>query len=265
MVALVKEKLSGAGISIVSEGAIGHDKIDELQLVDNHYGAIASKAVQLKPRELNVPEKGKRAFAEAFGLTWEDALAKGMVFNAADACGHLGVDAAGLDKKWSTLKRGQDMIKFGGGFYAGQVDGLFVINGFYMSMRSKYTQAPASIHYFVTEFDPAQLSWTSFEKRFWGEPIPTPPSQALSAALCSADGRSSGCPLSQTLATMASTGPRRRWRLWPSARIGSSRISQRIRLRGHACSGHLYRYYQELGDGSPGGRRRRELKASFSL
>ena len=98
MVALVKEKLSGAGISIVSEGAIGHDKIDELQLVDNHYGAIASKAVQLKPRELNVPEKGKRAFAEAFGLTWEDALAKGMVFNAADACGHLGVDAAGLDK-----------------------------------------------------------------------------------------------------------------------------------------------------------------------
>jgi hypothetical protein len=30
--------------------------------IDNHYGAIASKAVKLKPAELNVPEKGQAAF-----------------------------------------------------------------------------------------------------------------------------------------------------------------------------------------------------------
>jgi len=168
MIALVKEKLAGAAISVVSEGSISAEQIDRNSLIDKHYGAIASKAVQLKPAQLNVPEKGQKEFAEAFGISWQDALDKGMVFNAADACGHLGVDASGLDEKWSQLKRGKTMIKFGGGFYAGQVDGLFVINGFYAAMRSKYTSPDASIHYFLTEWDPSQLSWDLFREKILG-------------------------------------------------------------------------------------------------
>ena len=51
------------------------------------------------------------------------------------ACAKFGTDGAGLEKKWSKLSKGKDLIKFGGGFYAGLVDGVYVINGFYMSMR----------------------------------------------------------------------------------------------------------------------------------
>lgn len=41
----------------------------------------------------------------------------------------LGVNGAQMDDKWSQLKRGKDLIKFGGGFYAGKVGDIFVING----------------------------------------------------------------------------------------------------------------------------------------
>eukprot|EP00968_Pinguiococcus_pyrenoidosus_P021230 scaffold2724_cov260-Pinguiococcus_pyrenoidosus.AAC.17 len=56
-----------------------------------------------------------------FGISWSDALSKGLVYNAADACQKLGLSGAQLDEKWSQLKRGKDMIKFGGGFYCGKV------------------------------------------------------------------------------------------------------------------------------------------------
>merc|ERR1712166_694608 len=51
--ALVRKKLADEGISIVKEGQIGHQAIDDKQLVDKHYGAIASKASLQKPHELN--------------------------------------------------------------------------------------------------------------------------------------------------------------------------------------------------------------------
>jgi hypothetical protein len=39
---------------------------------------------------------------------------------------------------------------------------MFVINGFYMAMRGKYTEPPAKIHYFTVEWDAATLSWENF-------------------------------------------------------------------------------------------------------
>jgi hypothetical protein len=45
------------------------------------------------------------------------------VFNAMDACKHLGLDAEGLDKVWGPAKK----VKFGGGFYCGLVE-VFPLN-----------------------------------------------------------------------------------------------------------------------------------------
>jgi hypothetical protein len=69
-----------------------------------------------------VPDKGKAEFKATFGESWEEALAAGKVYNAKDGAAKLGLDGAGLDKKWGTLKKsgpGQQLLKFGGGFYCG--------------------------------------------------------------------------------------------------------------------------------------------------
>ncbi len=52
-------------------------------LVDQHYYAIASKATLVKPAEMPVPAD---KFQAAFGLSWQDALKAGSVYNALDAC-----------------------------------------------------------------------------------------------------------------------------------------------------------------------------------
>eukprot|EP00927_Polykrikos_kofoidii_P021607 TRINITY_DN2039_c0_g1_i3.p1 TRINITY_DN2039_c0_g1~~TRINITY_DN2039_c0_g1_i3.p1 ORF type:complete len:409 (+),score=78.93 TRINITY_DN2039_c0_g1_i3:68-1228(+) len=165
---LAKQTFKEKGISVVSEGTILAETIDKQQLIDTHYGAIAAKAVMLKPDTLTVQPKAQEEFKKAFGLSWSDALEKGVVFNAADAADKLGITAKELGAKYDQLKKGVTLLKFGGGFYCGKVDDIFVINGFYMNMRSKFTEPGTCIHYYEVEWNPRQLSWADFRGKVLG-------------------------------------------------------------------------------------------------
>ena len=64
-------------------------------------------------------------------------------------------------------KKAKKLVKFGGGFYCGLIEikgkqPVYVFNGFFMQMRSKFVAAGASIYYFVVEWDPATTSWEDF-------------------------------------------------------------------------------------------------------
>ena len=52
---LATESLAKVGISIVGEGELTADVIEQKKLIDNHYYAIANKASLSKPAELNPP------------------------------------------------------------------------------------------------------------------------------------------------------------------------------------------------------------------
>ena len=130
-------------------------------------------------------------FAAQFGVSWADALASGDVVNAMDACARLGCDADALDAQWGAAKKAKRLVKFGGGFYCGRVelDGqkpLYVFNGFFMSMRAKFTAPGTAIHYFSVEWDAERLPWSQFRARALG---PTDPAEAPADALRAACAR----------------------------------------------------------------------------
>ena len=43
------------------------------------------------------------------------------MFNAVDGCARLGIDGEKMDKTWAAAKKAGDLVKFGGGFYAGRI------------------------------------------------------------------------------------------------------------------------------------------------
>lgn len=180
--AKVMETFAQRGINVSAQGEITAEKIDEDMLIDQHYYAIASKATLLKPNKLPVP---KDKFKAAFGIEWEQALADGVVFNAIDACRYLGIDGAGLEAVWRGAK---PLQKFGGGFYCGKIEpnipgkhkAIYVFNGFFMNMRSEFVTPGTSIHYFVVDFDPENLSWADFRGKVLG---PTNPKDAPADSL----------------------------------------------------------------------------------
>jgi len=174
---MVKAGLIAKGLKILKEGSIKGEVIDKKKLIDQHYYAIASKATILKPDQLNVPED---KFQAQFGLSWKDALASGKVFNAMDGCKELGIDSDGLDKEWAKCKDAKKLVKFGGGFYCGLIEmegktPLYIFNGFFMSMRSKFTEPGTQIYYYSVEWDPTELSWADFRGKLLG---PTDPAEA---------------------------------------------------------------------------------------
>eukprot|EP01004_Peranema_trichophorum_P004450 NODE_3371_length_1363_cov_77.375806_g2935_i0.p1 GENE.NODE_3371_length_1363_cov_77.375806_g2935_i0~~NODE_3371_length_1363_cov_77.375806_g2935_i0.p1 ORF type:complete len:363 (+),score=77.64 NODE_3371_length_1363_cov_77.375806_g2935_i0:71-1159(+) len=122
IVSLVEQKLIESGIAIKGHGSIDHAIIESKQLIDNHYYAIANKASLTKPKDLNPPASKQEEFAKQFGLTWADALARGLVYNAVDACSVLGIDGENMDRIWAKAKKAGLLVKFGGGFYCGQVE-----------------------------------------------------------------------------------------------------------------------------------------------
>jgi len=118
---LVSSSFAGVGISVYKEGALDAAIIEKDKLIDNHYYAIANKASLSKPAELNPPAAKQEEFEKKFGISWKAALAKGIVFNAVDGCKRLGIDGVKMDATWGAAKKAGDLVKFGGGFYAGRI------------------------------------------------------------------------------------------------------------------------------------------------
>lgn len=173
----VKEQMNGIGLKVLSEGTIGAQDIDKKGLIDNHYYAIASKAVILTPDKLNVP---KDKFQEQFGIGWDDALEKGIVYNAVDACKKLDLTAEGLEKEWRKTKGTKDVIKFGGGFYCAKIQDIYVFNGFFLSLREKFVAEGKKIIYFDVEWDAQTLPWGEFRESWLGV---TDPSKAKKGSI----------------------------------------------------------------------------------
>jgi len=170
---LVESSFKDAGIRITGKGEMLAETIDKNMHIDTHYGAIASKAVKLKPSELVVPDKGKAGFEKMFGEKWDDVVAQGKVYNAKDGAAKLGIDGAGLNDKWSKLSRGKNLIKFGGGFYCGKVDGVYIMNGFYMEMRAAYTNLGEKIQWYTVSWPTENLSWSDFRSEVLGATDPS--------------------------------------------------------------------------------------------
>lgn len=175
-VELARERLVQKGLTIISEGSIKSEEIDQKKLIDQHYYAIASKATILKPAQLNIP---KDKFKAQFDKEWDACLEAGLCLNAMEACEKFECDAEELNKAWAVCKKEGKLVKFGGGFYCGLVNmkdkEFYVFNGFFMTMRSAFTKPGGSIHYFTVEWDAAALSWEDFRGKVLG---PTDPKEA---------------------------------------------------------------------------------------
>ena len=185
---LVRDVLSRCKIRILCEGEISAETIDSERLIDQHYYAIGSKAVLLKPRQLDMPTD---KFQSAFHVSWSSVLQQDLAYNALDACSHLGVDAAGLEKAWTAAKEAGKLVKLGGGFYCGLIDtvpgkgAIYVINGFYMAMRAKFVTPGSSIHYFSVEWRSSDLSFADFRNKVLGSTDPTfAPADSIRGLIC---------------------------------------------------------------------------------
>merc|ERR1719215_1467810 len=90
-----------------------------------------------------------------------------------------------MNNAWGKAKDAKKLVKMGGGFYCGlvEVEGkepVYIFNGFFMSMRSKFTKPGTEIYYYSVEWDAAKLSWEDYRGKVLG---PTDPVEAPKESL----------------------------------------------------------------------------------
>jgi len=172
----VREKLIASGSHIVDEGFKNAPEIDEKCLYDKHHFSIASSATLSKLEDLYVPAD---RFEKKFGLSWDEAKSKELVFTASDACAKLKVDGDGLAKLWQVAVDDGRVIKFGHDFHCGKIkpaegEPLYVFNGYFMSMREAFTSPGQQMYYFSVTLPTASevSSWYLFRHVVVGERDP---------------------------------------------------------------------------------------------
>lgn len=162
---LVHDKLTKAGIKILSELDIDGETIDKEGYIDQHYYSIASKATILPAGNIPVP---LNKFESSFGESWKKVLQENRACNAMEACKRFECTPDELNAVWQKA----EAVKFGGGFYCAKISvndkpELYVFNAFFMAMRAKFV-GKNSIHCYVVEWDPSNLSWSAFRNKVLG-------------------------------------------------------------------------------------------------
>jgi nucleoside diphosphate kinase len=139
--------------------------------------------METTPEELPITETKKEEFNTKFGITWAAALEAGSLHNAKGAASKLGTmegdkliecPAKEMDKKWQAAS--DSCLKLAPGLYVANIGDedtpLYVVNGFYASMRDKYVSGKG-IYYFIVGFNPSSTPWSKFRGQIIGATDPT--------------------------------------------------------------------------------------------
>ena len=172
-IGLVQSALKDNKITILADGEVMAETIDKDRIIDRHYATIARYATEWGADKITISEAAAKQFSDKFGLTWADAINDKKIMNAAEATKALGdITAEELTQKWGAGQR----LKLAPGLYVCLYkEGMFVINGFYLRNRQKFTVPGTKIHWYTVQWAEADLTWADFRAKIIG---PTDPADA---------------------------------------------------------------------------------------
>ncbi len=183
-------------LRVDATGTVSAAEIAAGGLAVKHYGALASRAMEVRPQDLPRPTPDALdKFRAAFGFAF-DAPPAGRLLNAAEYLAtRPGLDPFVFEKRW----RAHACVKLFPGTYAARCDGgaagdegkddeqgkaeeeaqlqagPVVINGFFPAMRAKFVDpelAPHGIKYYLVSWAEGTMDWEAFRTKFIGATNP---------------------------------------------------------------------------------------------
>lgn len=173
--AFVEKEIEAAGIKIAKRGELSGADISKSGAIDNHYAAIGMYAMKTQPKDLPVPDSKKDEFKAKFNEDFDEAAASGKMINTAQAMANYSITGPEVGKEFEKGKTTSGMIKLMPGCYVAYLADreVYVINGFYGSMRAEYVEESSKVSWYLLEWNELKLSWTQFRRDVLGATDPT--------------------------------------------------------------------------------------------
>lgn len=174
----IERCLASGGIEVLFRRELSGSEVAHRGLVDRHYAANARVGICRDPAALPVSVAARTTFAAVFNEDWDAAVAAGRVISGLVMQERLGVDGETLNRLWNK----QPLQKLAGGLYVAHFpeQGVYVLNGFYPSIREIFTQSSARMLLMVLAFDERHLPWRRFRNDLIGT---TNPAQAAAGSI----------------------------------------------------------------------------------
>ena len=186
---MVGKLLLNKGFKVTKKGMFTSVELKDGSLFDKQFMSIAKKALVLRPANLVLTSSNSATFLNKYGEYWHDALRRGVICNAVEACERFGIEFRVLGKIWNESHSQGKSLRLSKGFHVSLIDHpdnkkppaktkppsrsskvvpdlsadpeplppqkepIYVVNGFYPFMRSKYFGEGQSVYYLVVEWD----------------------------------------------------------------------------------------------------------------
>lgn len=182
MASFVEKELAAAGLKILKSGTLPGAYIDEKGSIDAHYSAIGTYAMKMQPKDLPVSAEKKAEFEAKHGIAFDVAATSGKMINTAQAMSTFGWDNAQMGAAFQKAKDASGSFKLAPGCYVAFLEqqNVFVVNGFYATMREEYVAKTAVVSWYVVSWPESALSWGDFRANVLGA---TDPTQAAASSL----------------------------------------------------------------------------------
>ena len=190
---LVSSCLDDHNIRVLSRGKYSAEEIQQQHLFDRQFSYMARYAVTAPAQTVALTESESALFQDMFEEEWAQVQSGHRVWNAAEACESLCFSPEQLYDLWKCaplqlhLRRGLQVCRIdqanataNSALLEQVVEPLYVINGFYPSMRLSYTTSGSPLHYMVIEWEGSQLSWRDLLDKVVGHEDPR---RALSGSI----------------------------------------------------------------------------------
>jgi len=172
VVALVESTLAANHVRIQHRGKLTGAEIARRRIVQKHFFSLYRHAEVADPLDMEVSEEMRAAFRSHFLVEWSAAVNLSQLSNAREAAEYLGVSPAEVHIMCSNSLF--PSLRLGKGLFVSLVDAdcsddpevkrllrtpLFVLNGFYCSLKDEYERLESTVQYLLIEWDGSQCSW----------------------------------------------------------------------------------------------------------
>jgi hypothetical protein len=162
--------LEDKGFSIVHTQHVTGSELATRDVIKQHYLMYSKAACISSAEELNLSTEAQVRFLAAYGKVWQDEVEAGNIMGFPQIREVKGITAAELQVLWSELFARRATQKIQDGLLLAHLEAFdcFCINAFYPAMEENFYNPATEMTYFVIEFDPEQISWSSFRKEILG-------------------------------------------------------------------------------------------------
>jgi nucleoside diphosphate kinase len=173
MAAFIEKELRAAGLTIVQTGQLPGKFIDENGIIDSHYAAIGQYAMKTPPADLPLGDDKKQEFEAKYGDNFASAAASGKLINTGTAMKRFGLSGTEIGAEFE--KAASTRMKLAPGCYVAFLKDrdVYVVNGFYGSMRAEYVDPRAVVTWYTVSWSEDRLSWADFRANVLGATEPT--------------------------------------------------------------------------------------------